>query len=87
MLLVIVPPVLLPPTAVLAPSPFTLKLPEVFLNMIPFGAPLLDTLVSAIAKGVVLEARVISTAVPVVVAIVPLVAVIVLVLSVASKAL
>jgi hypothetical protein len=53
--------------------------------MMPFGAPLLETLVSDTANGVVLEARVISTAVPVVVLIVPLVVVIVLVLSVASN--
>jgi hypothetical protein len=53
--------------------------------MMPFAAPLLETLVSTIASGVVLEARVISTAVPVVVAIVPLVLVIVCVLSVANK--
>jgi len=49
------------------------------------GAPLLETLVSVTAKGVVLEERVISTAVPVVVVIAPLVTVIVLVLSVASN--
>jgi len=55
--------------------------------MIPLGAPLLETLVSTIANGVVLDARVISTAVPVVVPIVPLVAVIVWVLSVANKPL
>jgi len=55
--------------------------------MMPFGAPLFDTLVSVIANGVVLEARVISTAVPVAADIAPLVAVIVLVLSVARKAL
>jgi hypothetical protein len=53
--------------------------------MMPFGAPLLETLVSVTAKGVVLEERVISTAVPVVVVIAPLVTVIVLVLSVASN--
>jgi hypothetical protein len=55
--------------------------------MMPFAAPLLETLVSTIAKGVVLEARVISTAVPVVVLMAPLVVVIVWVLSVASKPL
>ena len=83
--LVMVPPVLLPPTVVFAPSPSTVKLPEVLSSMIPFGAPLLDTLVSTIANGVVEEARVISTAVPVVVPIVPLVVVIVCVFSVANK--
>ena len=83
--LVIVPPVALPPTEVLVPSPITEKLPDVFLSMIPFGAPLLETLVRTIANGVVLEARVISTGVPVVVPIVPLVVVIMAVLSVASN--
>src|SRR6185369_4891105 len=83
--LAIVPPVALPPRVVLAPSPTTVKLPDVFFNMMPLGAPLLETLVSDTANGVVPEARVISTAVPVVVLIVPLVVVIVLVLSVASN--
>src|SRR5688500_9804901 len=83
----IVPAVALPPTVVLAPSPLTEKLPEVFLRKIPFGPPVVETLVSATAKGVVLLARLISTAAAPLVTSVPLVAVIVWVLSVANKPL
>src|SRR5687768_3364386 len=82
----IVPPLLLPPTLVFVPSPLMVKLPLVLLRKIPFGgAVLADTLVSDTAKGVVPLDRVISTAVAPLVLIAPLVEVMVLLLSVASK--
>src|SRR5215217_2026821 len=56
-----VPAVLLPPTAAFVPSPLTRKLPEVFFRKIPLGPPVVETLVSAIANGVVLLARLTST--------------------------
>jgi hypothetical protein len=67
------------------PVPVTVKLPEVLDSMIPRDPPLAETVVSETLSGVVLEARVISTAVPFVVLIVPVVVVIVCVLSVASN--
>src|ERR1051325_6218125 len=67
------------------PVPVMVKLPEVLDSMIPLDPPLAETLVSETASGVVLLARVISTAVFVVVLMVPLVVVIVLLLSVASR--
>ena len=83
----IVPAVALPPTAVFAPSPLTEKLPEVFFRKMPFGPPVVETLVRATARGVVLLARLISTAAAPEVVSVPLVIVIVWVLSVANKPL
>ena len=82
----IVPPVAFPPTDVLVPSPFTVKLPEVFFKKIPLGPPVVETLVSATTKGVVEEAREISTADAPLVLSVPLVVVMVFVLSVATNA-
>ena len=79
--------VMMPPEFAVDPFPVTVKLPEVLVRMIPFEAPLLETLVSDTARGVVPAARVISTGMPVVVAMSPLVVVIVFVLSVASRAL
>jgi hypothetical protein len=67
------------------PVPVTVKLPEVLDSMMPLVPPLAETLVSETESGVVLLARVISTAVLVVVLIVPLVVVMVWVLSVASR--
>ena len=69
------------------PVPVMVKLPEVLDSMIPLDPPLAETVVSETASGVVLLARVISTAVLVVVVMVPLVIVIVVVLSVARRAL
>src|SRR4051812_16230442 len=83
---VIVPPLLLPPTVVLVPSPLIVKLPLVFFRKIPLGgAVLADTLVSDMANGVVPLVREISTAVAPLVLIAPLVEVMVFVLSVASR--
>src|SRR5262245_4113169 len=79
--------VMMPPEFAVDPLPATVKLPEVFVRMIPLVAPLLETLVKEIASGVVLDARVICTAMPVVVVMSPLEALIVLVLSVASRPL
>src|SRR6185369_7920589 len=67
------------------PVPVMVKLPEVLDSMMPLGPPLADTVVSETASGVVLLARVISTAVAPEVLTVPLGMVIVWVLSVASK--
>ena len=67
------------------PVPATVKLPEVFVRMMPLVAPLLETLVKEIASGVVPAARVICTGMPVVVVMSPLVVVIVAELSVAIK--
>ena len=67
------------------PLPVTVKLPEVFDSRIPLAPPFADTLVSEIASGVVPLLLVTLTAVPLPVLIVPLVAVIVFVLSVAFK--
>src|SRR5689334_12182615 len=84
----IVPPVELPPTAVLAPSPTTVKLPLVFESVMPFAVPPEELmLVNVRFKGVVLLLRVISTAVAPLLLIVPLVAVMVVVLLVARSAL
>ena len=69
------------------PVPVTVKLPEVFDSMMPLVPPVAETEVSETASGVVLLARVISTAVdpgPEVLT-VPLGIVIVWVLSVASR--
>ena len=68
---------IVPPVPSVVPVPFTVKLPLVLRSLMPLGAPLAETLVSEITSGVVLDARVISTAVPVVVVIAPLVAVMV----------
>src|SRR3954454_20441378 len=66
--------------------PVTVKLPLVFCRVMPLLAPPLDeTLTRLILKGVVLLLRVISTAVAPLLVMVPLVAVIVLVLSVAMS--
>lgn len=87
----IVPPVLLPPTVTLTPSPFTMKLPDVFFRRMPLVPLLVVTLPNAIANGVVPLARVISTAAALVeltealVLMAPLVTVIVLVLSVPTR--
>ena len=59
------------------PVPVMVKLPEVLDSMIPLVPPLAETVVSETARGVVLLERVISTAVFVVVLMVPLVVVIV----------
>ena len=67
------------------PVPVMVKLPEVLDSMIPLGPPLAETLVNETASGVVLLARVISTAVAPDVLTLPLAVVIVLVLSVASR--
>ena len=67
------------------PVPVTVKLPEVLDSMIPLEPPLAETVVSETARGVVLLARVISTAVAPEVLTVPLGTVMVPVLSVASK--
>src|SRR6185369_6081490 len=69
------------------PVPVMVKLPEVLDSMIPLDPPLAETVVSETASGVVLLARVISTAVPFVVVTVPLGMVMVWVLSVASNPL
>src|ERR1700738_3342623 len=61
------------------------KLPLTLVNTIPLAAPLLETLVKDTVSGVVELDRVIWTAIPVVVVIAPLVIVMVLLLSVASK--
>src|SRR6185369_9982426 len=68
-----------------APSPVTVKLPDVFESLIPLVPPLAATLVSDITNGVVPTARVISTAVAPVVATAPPFDVMVSVLSVASN--
>ena len=73
-------PSLLPP-----PLPVTVKLPLVFVSLIPFVAPLAETLVCDIASGVVPVVRVISTAIAPLVLIEPPVEVIVLELSVARS--
>ena len=67
--------------------PATVKLPLVFVSLMPFGLLLAETLVCEIARGVVPLARVTSTAVAPLVVIAPLVEVMVLLLSVASKPL
>jgi len=69
------------------PVPVTVKLPEVLDSMMPLEPPFAETVVSETASGVVLLARVISTAVAPEVLIVPLVIVSVCVLSVANKPL
>lgn len=79
-----VPPELLPPTAVL-PLPVTVKLPVVLVRTIPFGPPLVETLVSDTVNDVVPPARVISTAAAPVVVTVPLGMVMLGVLLVACK--
>src|SRR4051812_37067319 len=80
------PPVQVPAVVQVPPLPATVKLPLVFCNVMPLAVPPVDeTLVRTMLKGVVLEARVISTAVALLALIVPLVDVIVLLLSVASK--
>jgi hypothetical protein len=68
-------------------SPTIVKLPLVLVKTMPLAPPLAETLVSETASGVVLLARVISTATAPLLLIVPLVVVIVLVLFVASKPL
>src|SRR5215469_3096478 len=86
LLFAIVPPVLLPPSVVLVPSPFTVKLPLVLFREIPLLVPPeVDTLVSAIARGVVPVVLLILIAVPDPVLMAPLVVVIVLLFSVAFK--
>ena len=65
--------------------PTMAKLPLVLVRTIPFVPPLAETLVSEIARGVVLLERVISTAGLPLVVTVPLGIVMVLVLSVASN--
>ena len=72
---------------VVEPSPVTVKLPLVLVRTIPFGPPVVETLVSETASGVVLLARVISTAAAPLVLMVPLVTVMVCVLSVANSPL
>src|SRR5215217_1330544 len=67
------------------PVPVMVKLPEVLDSMIPLGPPLAETVVSETDNGVVLLARVISTAVAPLVVTVPLGMVMVWVLSVASR--
>ncbi len=79
------PPVPLPPCVASAPLPVTVKLPLVLVSTIPFVPPLAEIRVSETARGVVLLARVISTATLLVVVMLPLVAVIVWVLFVASR--
>ena len=54
-----------------------MKLPEVLDRMMPFGPPLVETLVRLTARGVVPAERVISTAAAPLVESVPLVAVMV----------
>ena len=54
---------IVPPVPSVVPVPLTVKLPLVLRSFMPLGAPLAETLVSDITSGVVLEARVISTAV------------------------
>ena len=55
----------------------TVKLPLVLVSTMPLGPPVVETLVSETASGVVLLARVISTATLLLVLTVPLVAVMV----------
>src|SRR5215467_11661418 len=77
---------MVPPEALFrfSPSPVTVKLPLVLLNMIPFEAPFDETLVSDTARGVVPLLRVMFTATPLPVLSVPAVVVMVLELFVAS---
>ena len=64
----------MPAVVQVPPSPATVKLPLVFCSVMPFAVPPVDvTLVSEMLKGVVLLARVISTAVAPLVLIAPLV--------------
>src|SRR6185503_4300583 len=67
------------------PLPETVKLPDVFERKIPFGPPLAATLTNEIARGVSPLARVISTAAAPLLETAPLVAVMVIVLSAASR--
>ena len=67
------------------PVPVTVNEPLTLFSFMPIAPPSDETLVSDITSGVVPLARVISTAVAPVLLIVPLVVVIVLLLSVASK--
>ena len=84
LLLAMVPPVPLPPSEVLVPSPFTVKLPLVLFREMPSLVPPEDeTLVRAIANGVVPLVLLMLIAVPEPALIVPLVVVIVFVFSVA----
>jgi hypothetical protein len=70
-----------------APLPVTVKLPLVLVRTIPLVPPFAEILVNETANGVVIEARVISTATALLVETEPLVAVRVMVLFVASKPL
>ena len=76
---------MVPPVPAVVLVPVTVKLPLVFVKMMPLVPPLADTLVSETTSGVVALLLVIWTATLVVVVIAPLVIVMVLVLSVASK--
>lgn len=79
------PPVPLPPKVASAPFPVMVKLPVVFVITMPLVPPLAETRVSEILRGVLPPARVISTAAALLVVMLPLVAIIVWVLLVASK--
>src|SRR5215831_15576635 len=80
---------MVPPEALFrfSPSPVTVKLPLVLLNMIPFEAPFDETLVSDTARGVVPLLRVMFTATPLPVLSVPALVVMVLELFVATRPL